>query len=78
MASTLPSGRSHAGSLADQMDALDRGLIEMHRELAERLQGIEDILMCRQGREPEEPSWPPPGYPPSRRHGMRLVAGGRS
>jgi hypothetical protein len=80
------SARQHHGTTAQQLDALDR----LARDTADRVKGLEAALVVM-GILPEprgatamsetvsEASaaglWPPEGYPPPRRHGMRLVRG---
>jgi hypothetical protein len=81
------NARPHHGTVQQQLDALDR----LARETADHVKGLEAALIVM-GILPEPRGaramtetvsqassaglWPPEGYPPSRRRGMRLVQGG--
>lgn len=74
------SARQHQGSVQQQLEALDRALLEANNKISFVVAALGDVLAGEpaSGVQPEQ--WPPAGYPPSprtvRRHGLRLVRGG--
>jgi hypothetical protein len=81
------NARPHHGTVQQQLDALDR----LARETADHVKGLEAALIVmgilpepRGARAMSETVsqaiaaglWPPEGYPPPRRHGLRLVKRG--
>ena len=81
------SAWQHRDTVSERLDALER----LAREAADRAKGLEAALIVMGVLpEPQGPGamsetvgeasaaglWPPEGYPPPRRHGMRLVQGG--
>jgi hypothetical protein len=77
MTSPAPRSRPHHGTVPQQIEALER----LATETAVRLEDLYAAFSALRGadrpRAEPEPTWPPPGYPPSpkqaRRHGLRAV-----
>jgi len=60
-------------SPAPREDPVPATLDALREHIDQRLDDLRDAVLCLVRPAPAAPSWPPPGYPPSRRHGLRAV-----